>query len=651
MPLPAPNLDDRRFQDFVDDAKRLVQRRIPAWTDHNVHDPGVTLIEAVATIADQLGYRLNQVPERHYRKFLDLLGITLRPPAAARAELTFRLSAARPEAVRVPAGTTVATRRLPGEEQISFTTVTDLAIVPVERTELRTAPVVGDAPSHLTDLGPALAQGEGRIACFSDAPQPGERLYVGLSNAAPSCLILLRTDSTIEGIGVNPDHPPLRWEAFTGSTWTECEVLEDTTGGLNRDGTILLQLPQAHAASLINGFRAAWLRAVVTEPASGQPGYSHSPTVTRFSAECLGGTVTAIHADRIVEDILGTAEGAPGQRFAVSRAPVLDGDDVPVLEVSVGEGWEEWRCVPDFAGSGWDDPHFRLDRTAGVVELGPTVRRGDGSMHGHGRVPPEGAVVRLREYWTGGGVAGNVPAGALCVVRTPIPYVKSAANRRPATGGRDGETIDEAKVRAGRALRTCDRAVTVDDYEMIAGEAAGSAARIRCVAPEDVTGVVRVLVVPDVTGYGPGRLAFQALIPDRLMLQRVAAALDKRRLVGTRVAVEPPHYRGVTVAVRLRARRNRDCDRLRDDALAALYRWLHPRDGGSDGSGWPFGRPVTSGDVHAALAGLADLDYVEDARLYPADPVTGARGEAAQLVEVGPDELPFSFDHQVQVRP
>ena len=43
-PLPAPNLDDRRFQDFVDDAKRLIQRRIPAWTDHNVHDPGVTLI-------------------------------------------------------------------------------------------------------------------------------------------------------------------------------------------------------------------------------------------------------------------------------------------------------------------------------------------------------------------------------------------------------------------------------------------------------------------------------------------------------------------------------------------------------------------------------------------------------------------------------
>ena len=34
--LPVPDLDDRRFQDLVDDAKRLVQQRCPEWTDHNV---------------------------------------------------------------------------------------------------------------------------------------------------------------------------------------------------------------------------------------------------------------------------------------------------------------------------------------------------------------------------------------------------------------------------------------------------------------------------------------------------------------------------------------------------------------------------------------------------------------------------------------
>jgi hypothetical protein len=114
--------------------------------------------------------------------------------------------------------------------------------------------------------------------------------------------------------------------------------------------------------------------------------------------------------------------------------------------------------------------------------------------------------------------------------------------------------------------------------------------------------------------------------------------------------VEPPRYRGVTVAVGIRARRNRDHHQLREDALTALYEWLHPRRGGPDGEGWLFGRSVTIGDVHAALASLSDVDYVEDVRLYPADPVTGARGEAAQHVEIAVDELPFSYDHQVRVR-
>lgn len=84
MSLPSPNLDDRRFQQFVDDAKRYIQQRAPEWTDHNVSDPGVTLVETVAHMADQIVYRLNRVPEKNHLAFLDLVGITLfpRPPPA-----------------------------------------------------------------------------------------------------------------------------------------------------------------------------------------------------------------------------------------------------------------------------------------------------------------------------------------------------------------------------------------------------------------------------------------------------------------------------------------------------------------------------------------------------------------------------------------
>src|SRR6266581_8099622 len=111
MALPVPNLDDRRFQDLIDDAKRLVQQRCPEWTDHNVSDPGVTLIETFAWMTDQVLYRLNRVPDRNYVKFLELIGVRLFPPTAARAPITFWLSAALPDAVRIPPGTTVATVR------------------------------------------------------------------------------------------------------------------------------------------------------------------------------------------------------------------------------------------------------------------------------------------------------------------------------------------------------------------------------------------------------------------------------------------------------------------------------------------------------------------------------------------------------------
>src|SRR5215212_7270982 len=120
MALPVPNLDDRRFQDLVDEAKRLVQQNCPEWTDHNVSDPGVTLIETVAMMVDQLLYRLNRVPDLHYLRFLELIGLRLFPPTAARCDVTFWLSAARDSTVEVPAGAHVASTRTDGAEPVVF---------------------------------------------------------------------------------------------------------------------------------------------------------------------------------------------------------------------------------------------------------------------------------------------------------------------------------------------------------------------------------------------------------------------------------------------------------------------------------------------------------------------------------------------------
>src|SRR5688572_7721248 len=129
MSLPAPNLDDRRFQDIVDEAKRRITRHCPDWTDHNVSDPGVALVELFAWMTEMTLYRLNQVPDRLYAKFLDLVGIELFPPSPATTDLTFWLSAPAEQTVVVPGGTQVAT--VPGRSggAIVFMTDDDLEIV------------------------------------------------------------------------------------------------------------------------------------------------------------------------------------------------------------------------------------------------------------------------------------------------------------------------------------------------------------------------------------------------------------------------------------------------------------------------------------------------------------------------------------------
>src|SRR4030095_5295495 len=125
MSLPAPNLDDRRFQDIVDEAKRRIPRPCPEWTDHNVSDPGVALIELFAWMSEMLLYRLNQVPDRLYVKFLELVGVELFPPYPAVTDLLFKLTAPRAEPVLVAAGTQVSTERSGDADPVVFLTDTE----------------------------------------------------------------------------------------------------------------------------------------------------------------------------------------------------------------------------------------------------------------------------------------------------------------------------------------------------------------------------------------------------------------------------------------------------------------------------------------------------------------------------------------------
>jgi predicted phage baseplate assembly protein len=652
MPLPAPNLDDRRFQDLVDDAKRLVQRHCPEWTDHNVSDPGVTLIETFAYLTDQLLYRLNRVPDRLYLKFLDLIGLRMLPPTPASVPVTFWLAAPAVTPLTIAMATRVGTLRTQTQEAIEFTTAADLLLPPRKLAKVRTTGGT-DGPGT-ADRTPQLIAGS-EFPMFGDPPADDDALLLGLDDPAPCCAIRVDFDGRVEGIGVNPEHPPLTWEAWTGQEWTACEVTLDETGGFNRPGVVIVHVPSGHDVSVIDEERAGWLRARVVEPDPGQPRYSRPPMVRRLSACTVGGTVTAVHGEVVPQEELGVSEGVPGQSLPLSRTPVLAAAVAPVVEVSsvefsAGEGWREWIQVADFADSGPDDPDF--DACSGLVIFGPAIREPGGTLRQYGAVPTAGATIRIRGYATGGGRAGNVTTGAIRTLKSSIPFVAAVENLHPAQGGVDGETLEEAKARGPLLLRSRGRAVTAEDYEVFARQAAPELARVHCVPArqDEITpGALRVLVVP-AAAIEDGRIRFENLVPVASTLARIADVLDKVRLVGVRVSVEPPLYRGITVIARLVARPRVDTERVRVEALRSLYEFLSPlAGGGPDRTGWPFGRPVQAGEIFGLLQQVRGVDIVEDVRLFSADPVTGKRGEQARRVDLTGNSLVFSYDHQIRV--
>jgi hypothetical protein len=126
MPLTIPTLDDRRYQELLDEALARIPIHNPEWTNFNKSDPGVTLVELFAFLTENLLYRCNQIPERNRRKFLSLLGVPVRPAASARGIVTFSNERGALQTITLNGGLEVRAGQVP------FRTELGLDILPIE---------------------------------------------------------------------------------------------------------------------------------------------------------------------------------------------------------------------------------------------------------------------------------------------------------------------------------------------------------------------------------------------------------------------------------------------------------------------------------------------------------------------------------------
>jgi predicted phage baseplate assembly protein len=689
MPIESPSLDDLRFRPLFEQLRRQIPLYAPEWTDHNESDPGITLLQLFAHLGEQIGYRLNRLPEKAYLEMLKLIGMRLRPAEAARTTLAFLLG--KPElsaAVTIQQGAKVGVKGKPATFELDA--LVDVvpgqvaALVSTLSGDLRDlaagtgAPAPDDTAEDYLAARFSLAW-DGKQPKLKDWPQqpvpmffrPGEaghdHLWIGLAfnPAANAGFLGQRVTLTVQldddeqpdpralgdctapaiaavaapGVSYGFYRPPRPGQP-TGA-WLPLPVLADTTDGWTRSGQVRFDVPAALGPVPDGEWKAPRVVAPKTMeqicaeatgtgtplplsiehpligaiknpvsglsslvPISGWIAVHFTDRDWRFSLRALTFNAgAATHAETVTNQLLGRGTGLSDQTARLPGGNLLPGTLELAIEDPVDLQLHRWREVADLDVAGPDDRVYVLDPEAGVVFFGDGVR---------GRVPAVNRRIVALRYRHGGGRAAEVPAGDVNQPRSLPSEVQDAVNIVAARGGKDAETLDQARRRAPSVLRTRSRAVTGEDFEVIAREAPGvriaralavPLRRPLAVVGEDAPGLdvdavspgaVSVVVVPDEPGPTP-------TAPEGV-LRAVCRHLDRHRLITTELYVVPAQYvRIFDVEVTLVARPGWSAADVRDRVAARLERSFHVLTGGPDGEGTAFGAVIHHSELVAQV--------------------------------------------------
>jgi predicted phage baseplate assembly protein len=626
MPLKdaLPVIDDRRYSDIIAEIRSRIARYTPEWkpewNDLNDNDPGIILAHTFAWLSEMLLFRMARVPQLNYVKFLELIGVELMPAQPARADVSFAVDEnwSLPTVI-VPPRTQVSAAD--DGPPIVFETERPLTAVACRLLSVQSydAAVYRDvtaANSATSDAAINTALAAVGFAPFGDAPRDDAALVLGFGFPAtyptPDQFPTLSLDLAFwafnqpsEGRGVQCAPATrayaaarLEWEGWDGTDWQRVDALNDETLAFTRSGHIVLRV----VASL-NLQRSFLGEYDATDPVTKQPReplfwlrarlarsqYERAPRLAAVRTN----TVPALQAQTVQREILGGTSGARNQGFQIENTPVIQGSLVIEIDEGIADDASagpaatarRWDIVEDLFGAGPTDEQLAVNWTSGEV------RAGDGE---HGQIPvanandPDTNVVAV-EYRFGGGKRGNVAAGAIKTLVSAIDGIDGGktANVFAASGGRDEERFEEAQVRARRTLRARGRAVSVCDFELLAQQA-GNVKRAKALPLAHprfpgvaVPGAVTVIVVPDADGPNP--------LPSDGLLRTVCEYLDVRRLLTTELFVVSPRYVAVEIDAQVVVRDNADPAAVKENIEKVLKTYLHPLEGGDDGSGWPFG--------------------------------------------------------------
>jgi predicted phage baseplate assembly protein len=630
MALPLPRLDNRTFDQLVSEGQVLLPRYAPAWTNYNAADPGITILELLAWLAETDFYRLDRTPAASSRAFLRLVGVEPRAAQVAEAVVMATLPAGF-AAFALPAG--VGTTSADGVT--AFETAQETSIWGATL-----AAALTGAASDPADRSAQNLAGNALFPAFGSTPQVGHALYLGFDiplghTVWPLSMSIssgseaedrrnrellqaewesAQAEAAKESTGVLSAPFDWRrhyaaqvvWEYYTGAgRWEPLTNVDDETRALSLTGLVRFTLPAApaHAAGGVDGAGQATRFFIRGRLAGGH--YDCPPYIRSIAFNAL----RVRHAvNSGAKRLVGLSNGGAGQRFSLGSAPIVPGTtDLTVMVSGVADA--AWQEAPNWDRAGPHDRAYVVSQERGEIEFGDGRR---------GRVPSTGAEL-WASYQVGGGHSGNVPANTLTRLQGSAYAGVTLTQPFDALGGEDEEELDHAIGRALDAQSAPSRAVTLEDFESLSLSTPGvPIARAHAIADYNpampclpAPGSTTVVVVPHCPTARPE--------PTPELLCLVARYLERRRTVTAELHVVGPWYTTVAVQARLHPLPGTDVRGLLSAARAALDRFLDPLRGGPDGTGWPVGREVYRAELLALLNDLPGVSHVDGLTLRQDD--------------------------------
>lgn len=530
MTLPVPDIDDRSFEEILDEALSRVPVHNPEYTNFNESDPLVTTLQVFSFMTESLLYRANQIPERNRLKFLRLLGLSRQPASVANGLVTFQNPRGPFEPVALSQGTEVKAGSvpfrithgldvLPIQSRVYYKKAVDLSgeenararriyeqlgasFLPEEGEDLsyyettQLKPPEPGAPLPAVDLSKDTPQGDQSL-WLALLARPGEQPERAREKIATKVLTVAvvpvlsdaqrilfpkgevdeRQRGELEfelpvGSGPEPEYRSLEARP-RHQVLAEPGVVELTLP--SKSGLVPWSSPEPaevgvgkRPPSLEETDVADRLITWIRIRPRTESGESVSSRSVRLSVvEPNGARVE--QRTRVDGKYLGKGTGSPDQQVQLTNTPVLSDH----LDLTVGG--ERWREVDDLMAAPPEvsrkDPR-KAPGSRSRVQGDPRVFELDRTT---GRIRfgdglrgarPSEGEIIEAQYQYGGGEQGSVGIGAIEKGPT-LPSGVTVTNPIPTWGAASQEAIEEAERRIAGYLKRRRRAVTESDFEAI----------------------------------------------------------------------------------------------------------------------------------------------------------------------------------------